>query len=77
MKKRIIITALSVMLASSSIIPAYAALPEGAPAVDVETATMDDIRNSAKQWASQYVEELKQIENPKDRYQLVVTRRGR
>lgn len=72
MKKRIIITALSVMLASSSIIPAYAALPEGAPAVDVETATMDDIRNSAKQWASQYVEELKQIENPKDRYRRMV-----
>lgn len=72
MKKRIIITALSVMLASSSIIPAYAALPKGAPAVDVETATMDDIRNSAKQWASQYVEELKQIENPKDRYQHMV-----
>lgn len=72
MKKRIIITALSVMLASSSIIPAYAALPEGAPAVDVETATMNDIRNSAKQWASQYVEELKQIENPKDRYRRMV-----
>lgn len=72
MKKRIIITALSVMLASSSIIPAYAALPEGAPAVDVETATMDDIRNSAKQWASQYVEELKQIQNPKDRYRRMV-----
>lgn len=72
MKKRIIITALSVMLASSSIIPAYAALPEGAPAVDAETATMDDIRNSSKQWASQYVEELKQIQNPKDRYRRMV-----
>lgn len=72
MKKRIIITALSVMLASSSIIPAYAALPAGAPAVNTETATMDDIRNSAKQWASQYVEELKQIQNPKDRYRRMV-----
>lgn len=49
MKKRIIITALSVMLASSSIIPAYAALPAGALPVNAETATMDDIRNSAKQ----------------------------
>ena len=33
---------------------------------------MDDIRNSAKQWASQYVEELKQIQNPKDRYRRMV-----
>lgn len=71
-KGNMVILALSVMLASSSIIPAYAALPAGALPVNAETATMDDIRNSAKQWASQYVEELKQIENSKDRYRRMV-----
>lgn len=77
MKKKIIITALSLMIASSTIIPAYAALPEGAPAVDVETGTMEDIRNSIRQWASQYDEELKAIPDIKDRYrrmcELVIT----
>lgn len=72
MKKRIIITALSVMLASSSIIPAYAALPEGAPAVDIETGTMQDIYNGLYAWADQYIEELKSIEDIKARYQRMI-----
>lgn len=76
MKKRIIITALSVMLASSSIIPVYAALPANA-STDIRIG--DSVSNNAAldYWADQYTEELNKIENPKDRYrrmcELVVT----
>lgn len=72
MKKRIIITALSVMLASSSIIPAYAALPAGAPMVDVETGTQQDIYNALYTWADQYVEELKSISDVQARYRRMI-----
>lgn len=76
MKKRIIITALSVMLASSSIIPAYAALPANA---STDIGEGDSVSNNAAldYWADQYTEELNKIQDPKDRYrrmcELVVT----
>lgn len=76
MKKRIIITALSVMLASSSIIPAYAALPANA-STEVSLEDMFSMNRALKAWADLYTEELKQIVSPKDRYrrmcELVVT----
>ena len=65
MKKKIIITALSVMLASTSIVPAYAALPEGAPAVEESY----EVHTELYKWADQYTEELKGIEDSKSRYQ--------
>lgn len=65
MKKRIIITALSIMLASSSIIPAYAARPAGAPHVEYgESVTV-----AFYEWADHYIDELKSIEDIKTRYQ--------
>lgn len=65
MKKRIIITALSVMLASSSIIPAYAARPANAPQVEYgESVTV-----ALYEWADHYIDELKSIEDIKTRYQ--------
>ncbi|WP_317298059.1 hypothetical protein [Clostridium fessum] len=65
MKKRIIITALSVMLASSSIIPAYAARPADAPHVEYgESVTV-----ALYEWADHYIDELKSIEDIKTRYQ--------
>lgn len=76
MKKRIIITALSVMLASSSIIPAYAALPANA---STDIGEGDSVSNNAAldYWADQYTEELNKIQDPKDKYrhmcELVVT----
>lgn len=71
MKKRIIITALSVMLASSSIIPAYAALPANA-STDVEAGNGFKDTEAFNYWADQYTEELNKIENPKDRYRRIV-----
>lgn len=65
MKKRIIITALSVMLASSSIIPVYAARPADAPHVEYgESVTV-----ALYEWADHYIDELKSIEDIKTRYQ--------
>lgn len=65
MKKRIVITALSVMLASSSIIPAYAARPADAPHVEYgESVTV-----ALYEWADHYIDELKSIEDIKTRYQ--------
>lgn len=77
MKKRnAIIFTMSVMLASSSIIPAYAALPAGAP-IDINISDSRSERDALNTWADLYTEELKQIENLKDRYrrmcELVVT----
>lgn len=71
MKKRIIITALSVMLASSSIIPAYAALPANASTDigDIEGYIDNSVYNY---WADQYTDELNKIPNPKDRYRRIV-----
>lgn len=71
MKKRIIITALSVMLASSSIIPAYAALPANA-STDVEAGNGFKDTEAFNYWADQYTDELNKIENPKDRYRRIV-----
>ena len=65
MKKRIIITALSVMLASSSIIPAYAARPANAPQVEYGESVFAVLH----EWADQYTEELKAIPDVKTRYQ--------
>lgn len=65
MKKRIIITALSVMLASSSIIPAYAARPADAPYVEYGESVFAVLH----EWADQYTEELKAIPDVKARYQ--------
>lgn len=64
MKKKIIITALSVMLASSSIIPAYAALPANA-STDVEAGNGFKDTAAFNYWADQYTDELNKIENPK------------
>lgn len=61
MKKRIIITALSVMLASSSIIPAYAA----GYGYDTE---FEDIKQS---WANQYKDALLSIEGEAARYDFI------
>lgn len=71
MKKKIIITALSVMLASSSIIPAYAALPANASTDigDIEGYIDNSVYNY---WADQYTDELNKISNPKDRYRRIV-----
>ena len=65
MKKRIIITALSVMLASSSIIPAYAARPTNAQQVEYG----ESVFAALHEWADQYTEELKAIPDVKTRYQ--------
>lgn len=73
MKKRIIITALSIMLASSTVMPAYAALPEGAPVIDLETISDSRKEQAALDiWADQYIDELKKIDNPKDRYKRAI-----
>lgn len=76
MKKRIIITALSVMLASSSIIPAYAALPANA-STDIGEGDSVSVNAALDYWADQYTEELNKIQDPKDKYrhmcELVVT----
>ena len=76
MNKRIIITALSIMLASSTIMPAYAALPANA-STDIGNGSSQDERVALNYWADQYTDELNKIENPKDRYrravELVVT----
>lgn len=61
MKKRIIITALSIMLASSSIIPAYAA----GYGYDTE---FEDIKQS---WANQYKDALLSIEGEAARYDFI------
>lgn len=76
MKKRIIITALSVMLASSSIIPTYAALPANA-STDIGEGDSVSVNAALDYWADQYTEELNKIQDPKDKYrhmcELVVT----
>lgn len=71
MKKKIIITALSLMIASSTIVPAYAALPANA---STDVAAGDSFKDTAafNYWADQYTEELNKIENPKDRYRRIV-----
>lgn len=61
MKKRIIITALSVMLASSSIIPAYAA----GYGYDIE------FENIKQSWANQYKDTLLGIEGEAARYDFI------
>lgn len=71
MKKRIVITALSVMLASSSIIPAYAALPANA-SPDIGEGDSVSVNAALDYWADQYTEELNKIENPRDRYRRIV-----
>lgn len=67
MKKRIIITALSVMLASSSIIPTYAALPANA-SPDIGEGDSVSVNAALDYWADQYTEELNKIQDPKDKY---------
>lgn len=66
MKKRIIITALSVMLASSSIIPVYAA----EPLPEVERTF--DLGSALNEWADKHVEECNKISDPKERYKYIV-----
>ena len=66
MKKRIIITALSVMLASSSIIPAYAA----EPLPEVERTF--DLGSALNEWADKHIEECNKISDPKARYRYIV-----
>lgn len=66
MKKRIIITALSVMLASSSIIPAHAA----EPLPEVERTF--DLSSALNEWADKHVEECNKISDPKERYKYIV-----
>ena len=71
MKKKIIITALTLMLASSSIIPAYAALPANA-STDVEAGNGFKYTAAFNYWADQYTGELLKYENPRDRYRRIV-----
>lgn len=66
MKKRIIITALSVMLASSSIIPAYAAEP--LPVVE----RTSDLYVALREWADKHVDECNEIQDAKERYKYIV-----
>lgn len=66
MKKRIIITALSVMLASSSIIPAYAAEP--LPVVE----RTSDLYVALREWADKHVDECNGIQDAKERYKYIV-----
>ena len=61
MKKRIIVTALSVMLASSSIIPAYA----GGYGYDIE------FENVRQTWADQYRDAILNIEGEASRYDFI------
>lgn len=70
-KGNMVILALSVMLASSSIIPAYAALPANASTDigDIEGYIDNSVYNY---WADQYTDELNKIPNPKDRYRRIV-----
>lgn len=70
-KGNMVILALSVMLASSSIIPAYAALPANA-STDVEAGNGFKDTEAFNYWADQYTDELNKIENPKDRYRRIV-----
>lgn len=64
MKKKIVITALTVMLATSMVTPAYAALPSGAPTVTRAEDTSDALRT----WADQFTEELKALPSDRERY---------
>lgn len=66
MKKKIIITALSVMLASSSIIPAYAA--ELLPVVE----RTSDLYVALREWADKHVDECNGIQDAKERYKYIV-----
>lgn len=66
MKKRIIITALSVMLASSSIIPAYAAEP--LPVVE----RTSDLYVALREWVDKHVDECNEIQDAKERYKYIV-----
>lgn len=66
MKKRIIITALSVMLASSSIIPAYAAEP--LPVVE----RTSDLYVALREWADKHVDECNEIQDARERYKYIV-----
>ena len=66
MKKKIIITALSVMLASSSIIPAYAAEP--LPVVE----RTSDLYVALREWADKHVDECNGIQDAKERYKYIV-----
>lgn len=70
-KGNMVILALSVMLASSSIIPTYAALPANA-STDVEAGNGFKDTEAFNYWADQYTDELNKIENPKDRYRRIV-----
>lgn len=66
MKKKIIITALSLMIASSTIVPAYAAEPR--PIVDSPL----DIPTTLNTWSDQFVEECVNIQDPRERYLRIV-----
>lgn len=70
-KGNMVILALSVMLASSSIIPAYAALPANA-STDIGEGDSVSVNAALDYWADQYTEELNKIENPRDRYRRIV-----
>lgn len=66
MKKKIIITALSLMIASSTIIPAYAA--EHLPKVDDYMRVAENL----DKWSDQFVEECLSIPDQKERYLHIV-----
>lgn len=66
MKKRIIITALSIMLASTAVMPAYAA----EPLPNVETSFQ--IGPAVNQWTEQFIDECNAISDPKERYRHIV-----
>lgn len=66
MKKKIIITALSLMIASSTIIPAYAAEP--LPVVE----RTSDLYVALRKWADKHVDECNKIQDAKERYKYIV-----
>lgn len=81
MRKRIVITALTAMVAASTILPAstaYAARPAGAPDVSDEDwykAKHNYDVNLNKYyyaWCDQYVDELNAIPNTRDRYRRII-----
>ena len=81
MRKRIVITALTAMVAASTILPAstaYAARPAGAPDVsdeDWNKARHDYGVNLNKYyyaWCDQYIGELNSIPNTRDRYRRII-----
>lgn len=81
MRKRIVITALTAMVAASTILPAstaYAARPAGAPDVSTEDWYKAkhnygvNLNKYYYAWCDQYVDALNSIPNARDRYRRII-----